>query len=127
VRPKVTQTSLQQDFYSSIGELDPDNGDHLLVCFGGDFSEAGEENLPFRGIDSSYTQRWCQSNNVVDDEDGNFQYINVSSVLCNHYEEDDVAQIPKMKDNVKAALDFLSKDDDGFFLMYEQGDVSCTY
>lgn len=94
------------------------------MCFGGDFSEAGEANLPFRGIDSSYNQRWCNSNNIVDDEDGNFLYVNVSSVLCNHYEEDDVTQIPKAKDNVKAALDFLSKDDDGFFLMYEQGDVS---
>lgn len=47
-----------------------------------------------------------------------------SEELCNHYEADEVAQIPKMADNVQAAIDFLSKDDDGFFLMYEQGDVS---
>lgn len=104
--------------------MDPDNGDHLLVCLGGDFSEAGEANLPYRGIDSSYGRRWCNRNNVVRDENGNFEYVNVTSVLCNHYEEADVAQIPKVKDNVKAALDFLSRDDDGFFLMYEQGDVS---
>lgn len=28
-----------------------------------------------------------------------------------------------MKEHVKEALKFLGKDDDGFFLMYEQGDI----
>lgn len=43
---------------------------------------------------------------------------------CNHYSQEEIKQIPHITKNVKAALDFLSKDDDGFFLMYEQGDVS---
>jgi alkaline phosphatase len=28
-----------------------------------------------------------------------------------------------MKEHVSEALNFLGKDDDGFFLMYEQGDI----
>ena len=40
--------------------------------------------------------------------------------LCDHYPQEDVAEIPKMADNVAAVLDFLAKDDDGFFFMYEQ-------
>jgi alkaline phosphatase len=34
-----------------------------------------------------------------------------------------VEHIPTIQQNVKAALDVLSKDDEGFFLMYEQGDI----
>lgn len=52
--------------------------------------------------------------------------VEVNSTICNHYEPEEVEQIPHISDNVKAALDFLGKDDDGFFLMYEQGDIG-TY
>lgn len=115
-----------KDFYNTIGDLDPDNGDHLLVCLGGDFTASpGRSNLPYRGVDSSYTSRWCTGSNVVTDAvTGLPVSVNTSAVLCDHYTPEEVDQIPHISQNVKAALDFLGKDDDGFFLMYEQGDVS---
>jgi hypothetical protein len=30
------------DFYNDIGDLDPDNDDHLMVCLGGDYTVSGE-------------------------------------------------------------------------------------
>ena len=99
-----------------------------MVCVGGDFTPSGESNMPYRGLDSNYQNRWCS----VGDEDYDPDDVNQTtpigvtpnSTLCNHYEPDEVAEIPHITEHVKAALDFLSKDDDGFFLMYEQGDVS---
>jgi hypothetical protein len=35
--------------------------------------------------------------------------------LCDHYTEDELKHIPHSTKNVMAALDFLSKDDQGFF------------
>lgn len=92
--------------------------------------------MPFRGVDSSYSNRWCSEGEALidpdtgdalfDPETGDVLGVNVTtpSEPCNHYEPEEIAVIPHISDNVKAALDFLSKDDDGFFLMYEQGDVS---
>lgn len=59
------------------------------------------------------------------DEDGTPVDVvaTTSADLCDHYSEEERAQLPKMAEHVKAAVDFLSKDDDGFFLMYEQGDI----
>jgi hypothetical protein len=93
--------------------LDPDNGDHVFVCLGGDFSPSGESNLPYRGIDSTYTNRHCADSEVVKDPDTGLPIsVNLNTTVCNHYEPKEKAQIPDMKDNVKASLDFLSKDDD---------------
>jgi alkaline phosphatase len=49
--------------------------------------------------------------------------VTPNASICNHYDQEEIEQIPHITQNVKAALDFLSKDKDGFFLMYEQGDV----
>lgn len=120
---------LLQDFYDSIENLDPDNGDHLLVCLGGDFSKSGQGNLPYRGVDSTYSNRYCSSGDTLNDPDTGLPVgveVTTSDELCNHYGPEDIPFIPVMKDNVKASLEFLSKDDDGFFMMYEQGDVSTS-
>jgi len=98
-----------------------------MVCFGGEYSVSGEQNMPFRGLDSSYSNRWCSSADTIKDADGNPTGYKPTSVLCDHYPPEDLVQIPKMKDNVKEAMNFLGKDDDGFFLMYEQGDVSVPF
>lgn len=83
--------------------------------------------MPYRGVDSSYSNRHCSSGEeIVDPDTGDVIGVKHTTPdeLCNHYEPEEIAQIPHISDNVKAALDFLGKDDDGFFLMYEQGDVS---
>jgi alkaline phosphatase len=118
--PNVTAAN----FYNEIGDLDPDNGDHLLVCLGGDFTASGQSNLPYRGVDSTYVNRHCEDSDVINDPDTGLPIaVTTNTTLCNHYEPEEVAQIPHITQNVKAALDFLGKDDDGFFLMYEQGDI----
>jgi len=118
-----------QAFYDGLENLDPDDGDHVIVCAGGDFSPSGEGNMPFRGVDSTYSNRWCSvgviETDISDGEEAEEIPVGVTpnSTTCNHYEPEEIEEIPVMKDQVKAALDFLSKDDDGFFLMYEQGDI----
>ena len=118
---------LLQNFYDSIEGLDPDNGDHLLVCLGGDYTESAQSNLPYRGIDSTFQSRWCSNGTAILDPDTGLPIgVNLTTPdeLCNHYSQEEIKHIPHITQNVQAALDFLGKDDDGFFLMYEQGDVS---
>lgn len=105
-----------QDFYKNLTGLDPDNGDHVFVCLGGDFSPSGQSNLPYRGIDSTYTGRQCHDSEVIKDPDTGLPIsVKLNTTVCNHYEPEEKAHIPDMKDNVKASLDFLSKDDDVSF------------
>jgi len=119
---------MAEDFYKPAAELDPDNGDHLLVCLGGDFTASRQQNLPYRGVDGTYSNRWCSRGNAVLDPDTNLPIaITPNSTKCNHYEPEEIAQIPHISTNVREALNFLGKDKDGFFLMYEQGDVSVPY
>lgn len=110
------------EFWSGIEDLDPDDGQKIFGCMGGDFSRSGQSNMPYRGVDSTYSHRYCSSGDVIVDVDDNPIGVNVttSEELCDHYGEDDRNEIPVMKDNVMATLEFLAKDDDGFFMMYEQ-------
>jgi alkaline phosphatase len=112
-----------------LENLDPDNNQHVLVCLAGDFTSSNQEELPKRGVDSSYSNRWC-SQGTIERTGINATIPDIptgvtpSARPCNLYTQEEIRQIPHITQNVKAALDFLSKDDDGFFLMYEQGDVS---
>lgn len=94
----------------------------ISLGMGGDFSRSGEANMPYRGLDSTYNARYCSSGVADVDIDGNPMGVNVTTPdeLCDHYPQEDVDEIPKMADNVKEVLEFLAKDDDGFFMMYEQ-------
>jgi alkaline phosphatase len=122
---------LAEDFYESIQDKDPDDGHHVLACFGGQYSKGKDgygrtlENMPFRGLDSSYSGRWCSKGSVVKDEDMIPIGVNptTSSTLCSHWPQDELKNIPHMKENVAEALKFLGKDDNGFFMMFEQGDI----
>jgi hypothetical protein len=78
-------------------------------------------------VDSTYSNRHCSSGTaVIDDETELPVGVNVttSEDLCNHYEQEEIKHIPNAAKNVMETLEFLAKDDDGFFMMYEQGDVS---
>jgi alkaline phosphatase len=113
-----------EHFYYPIEEFDPDNGDHVLVCLGGDYSESQMDSLPLRGVDSTYSNRWCSRGTVVKDpEHGTPVRVEPNSELCKNYNPEELTQIPHISNNVKAALDFLGKASGGFFLMYEQGDI----
>ena len=116
---------LATNFYDSIQDLDPDDDQHVLACFGGDYTASGEQNLPYRGLNSDYSARYCSSGDVETDEDGVATGVTAttSEELCDHYSAEERAQIPIMAENVKQAINFLGKDDQGFFMMYEQGDI----
>jgi alkaline phosphatase len=77
------------------------------------------------GLDDSYSNRYCSKGSVDTDANGVPTGVTAttSSETCDHYSAEEVAQIPKMAEHVKAAIEFLGKDEDGFFLMYEQGDI----
>lgn len=116
-----------KDFYNTTRDLSPDKGDHLLVCLGGDYSASKKSMLPLRGVDGNYRDRWCSKGNVIRNTTTG-EPIAVESTtpdeLCNYYDPEELAQIPHISTNVAEALNFLGKDKDGFFLLYEQGDVS---
>ncbi|CAB9531076.1 Alkaline phosphatase H [Seminavis robusta] len=120
---------LAENFYQGLENLDPDNGDHVLVCLGGDFTRSNREDLPKRGVDSSYSNRWCGTGDIqtpgpnATNPDLPLGVTPPNARLCDFYSQEEVKQIPHITQNVKAALDFLGRDDDGFFLMYEQGDI----
>ena len=83
----------------------------------------GNNNLPYRGLDGGYTERWCSKGIINKDEDDVPIGVTPNSTICDHWPKEELKNIPKMHENTKAALDFLGKDDDGFFLMIEQGDI----
>ena len=125
---------MAENFYNGLEALDPDKGDKMFACMGGDFARVngtkGTDNMPYRGVDSTYSARYCSNGTVVqeDVDDSNVTIpvgVNVITPdeLCDHYGPEDRAEIPPMAQNVKATLEFLAKDDDGFFMMYEQGDI----
>lgn len=114
-----------ENFYDAMEGLDPNNGDHVMVCFGGEYTASGQYNAPYRGLDSTYTNRYCSSGELDTNADGEITGVTAttSDELCNHYSPEEVAQLPTMAEHVKAAVDFLGKKEEGFFLMYEQGDI----
>jgi hypothetical protein len=114
-----------QDFYNEIETLDPDNGDKILVCLGGDFTKSKQDNLPLRGLDSNYKGRYCdEKSKVILDPDTKLPIgVVANSTQCDHYTDEEIKTIPHITENVKAGLKFLGKADRGFFMMYEQGDI----
>lgn len=112
-RTNVTSTN----FFGGVESLHPDRGDHILACFG------TEKHLPFRGTDSSYSGRRCKKGNIQRSA-GIPTGVLSNSQICDINKPLVVDQIPPMSHSVKTALEFLSKDDQGMFMMYEQGDVS---
>jgi len=100
--------------------LDPDEGDHVLGCF-----PDGGYNMPYRGVDSSYDQAHLTDRGESKyDSMGNVISIDQDDAELGHaYASELLAGIPKMKDLVKKAIEFLGKDDNGFFMVYEQGDI----
>ena len=118
-----------KNFYTPIQS--PDKNQKVLVCLGGEYTPSAQQNLPFRGVDGNYKQRWCSNGSPID-ASGNVTSsskavgvkVTTPTTLCDYYSPTEISQIPNITTNVKQALNFLSKDAQGFFLMYEQGDVS---
>ena len=113
--PKTNVTA--ENFYDGVEDLHPDRGDHVLACLG------TEKNTPYRGTDSSYSGQRCKKG-IVQRNAGIPTSVLSNAQVCNKNKPLMVDQIPHMSHSVKTALEFLGKNDQGMFLMYEQGDVS---
>lgn len=66
--------------------------------------------MPYRGLDSSYSGRWCSKGIRNKDEDDVTIGITPDSEICDHWPEEEHKNIPVMKEHVKEALKFLGKD-----------------
>jgi alkaline phosphatase len=102
---------LAENFYDPIQDKNPDDGDKVLACFGGQYSsDTSLQNMPYRGMDSSYSQRWCSKGIIEKDANGATISITPDSKICDHWPQEELKNIPVMKEHVKEALKFLSKD-----------------
>ena len=61
--------------------------------------------------------------NILQDEDDVTIGMIPNATICDHWPEEELKHVPVMSKHVEEAMKFLGKDDDGFFLMYEQGDI----
>merc|ERR1719230_573304 len=92
------------ELLAGMSSLDPDT-DKVGAC------TINGYNMPYRGVDSSYTGRHaCDSDETTTD-------------TCDHYDNATTASVPTMKQQCEKAIEFMSKADNGFFLMMEQGDI----
>eukprot|EP00967_Tisochrysis_lutea_P144219 scaffold269003_cov30-Tisochrysis_lutea.AAC.3 len=106
------------DALAPMAELDPDDGHKVMGCF-----PDQADNMPYRGVDSSYSDAVLQNYEVVRDADGNVIELVAQNSMGHSYTAEELASIPKMKDIVRHSIEFLGKADKGFFMMYEQGDI----
>lgn len=107
-----------EDALKPMENLDPDDGHHVMGCFPDQAA-----NMPYRGVDSTYSDAVMQGLSAVRDADGNVIEIQHTNEFGHRYTPEELASIPKMKDIVKHGIEFLGKSDKGFFMMFEQGDI----
>ena len=107
--------------FAAISNLDPDNGDRLFAAYSGGL-DSNIQNLPWRTADSDYDALGLNGYPV-----GNSDYK--SQVANNSLTADSAAGIAIRNENAtivemtEASLNFLGKDDQGFFLLVEIGDL----
>jgi alkaline phosphatase len=107
-----------EEALAPMADLDPDDGHKVMGCFPDQAS-----NMPYRGVDSTYSGAVLQNLQAERDAAGNVIALNPTNEIGHRYTPEEVASIPKMKDIVKHSIEFLGKSDKGFFMMYEQGDI----
>jgi len=105
-------------------ELDPEEGDRLLGLYG---ARGQNGNLPMRTADSDYsntglntfTHRSSQRSGTLPDTIRPL----AEGETIEEFIAREINENPNFLEMTQASLDFLSKDEDGFFLMVEQGDM----
>ena len=107
--------------FAAIANLDPDNGDRLFAAYSGGLN-SGNQNLAWRTADSDYDALGLNgypANNL----DYQTQVANNTLTAASE------AGVAIRKENAtivemtEASLQFLGKDDQGFFLLVEVGDL----
>lgn len=119
-RVMMDDGSTREETLAKMAALDPNKGDRLLGC-----TSTSMSNMPYRGVDSGYSDAVTQgSPEVTEDLEGNAIDMTAANNGFGHaYTPEVVAKTPKMAEIVKSSIEFLGKNDKGFFMMYEQGDI----
>jgi alkaline phosphatase len=102
--------------------IDPNNGGRLLGLYG---ARGQNGNLPTSSANGDYSTTGLDNFSVFSTEGKNPDKIRPLSPgeTDAQFIATEVAENPKLKDLSLAALDVLSKDKDGFWLMIEGGDI----
>jgi alkaline phosphatase len=113
-----------QTLLDTAAELNPEAGDRLLGLYG---ARGQNGNLPIRTANSDYSNtglnmfshRSSQRAGTLPDT---IRPLAAGETI-EQFIEREVNENPSFLEMTQAALEFLSKDEDGFFLMVEQGDM----
>ncbi|MFP4132880.1 MAG: alkaline phosphatase [Halothece sp.] len=112
----------------TVAELDPTEGDRLFGLYG---ARGQNGNLPMRSGDGSYDRTgyntFAHRGSQLESEDGEFVDPEYARPLMpgeteEAFIERELDENPTIMDMAQASLDFLSQNDEGFFLQIELGD-----
>lgn len=109
-----------EEALAPMANLDPDNGDKVMGCFP---DGSVTDNMPYRGVDSTFSHTVLLDQESIKDKDGQTIKIQQKNTMGHKYTAEQLATIPKMSDIVKNSIEFLGKSDTGFFMLFEQGDI----
>ncbi|MGF1588720.1 MAG: alkaline phosphatase [Pleurocapsa sp.] len=109
---------------STAAELNPEEGDRLLGLYG---ARGQNGNLPIRTADSDYSNTGLdmfshRSSQLAETLPDTIRPLAEGETI-DQFIEREVNENPSFLEMTQASLDFLSKDEDGFFMMVEQGDM----
>jgi alkaline phosphatase len=108
----------------TVAELNPEDGDRLLGLYG---ARGQNGNLPIRTADSDYSNTGLdmfshRSSQRAGELPDTVRPLAEGETI-DQFIERELNENPDFLEMTQASLDFLSKDEDGFFLMVEQGDM----
>lgn len=113
-----------EELLEAASELNPEEGDRLLGLYG---ARGQNGNLPLRTADSDYSNTglntFSHRSSQLDGETPDLVRPLAEGETVETFIEREVDENPSFLEMTQASLDFLSEDEDGFFLMVEQGDM----
>jgi alkaline phosphatase len=115
-----------QSLMDAVGELDPTAGDKIFGLYG---ARGQGGNLPMRSGDGSYDRTGFSTSRHRSSQRAAGESVDpgyVRPLAPGETDEEFIArelnENPTIMEMTQASLDFLSKDEDGFFLLVELGD-----
>ncbi|MDC0833929.1 Alkaline phosphatase [Geitlerinema sp. FC II] len=107
---------------STAASLDPDNGDRLFGLYG---ARGQNGNIPINSADGTYARTGLNNFSVFSSQglEPDTQRPLVGSETDEAFLTTELDYNPTLKELTDSAIEFLSKDDEGFWLMVEGGDI----
>lgn len=117
--PNAGETLLE-----SAAALNPEEGDRLFGLYG---TRGQNGNLPLRTADDDYSNAglntFSHRSSQMEEETPDLNRPLMPGETVEDFIAREVDENPTLAEMTEASLDFLSKDEDGFFLSVEQGDM----